>query len=179
MDLVVGRTWSRERAPIRHLDPVLLVATLLLSVIGLFMIYSATHPALAAQRIDPFTDVKKQITALTFGVIMLMLAATLDYRFAKVYAGLIYAATLALLVLVRTPLGTTALGAQRGFTVAGFQFTPSEPTKVALIIMLAAYVSELKTQDLSLRQVYRATFLAAVPMGLVFIQPDIGTTIVL
>ena len=179
MDLVAGRTWSRERAPIRHLDPVLLAATLALSLIGLFMIFSATRPLLDAQNLNPYLDVKKQVTALTFGVIMLLLAATFDYRFAKVYAGLIYAGMVVLLVLVRTPLGTSSLGAQRGFTLGGFQFTPSEPMKVALVIMLAAFLSELKTYDLSLQQVYRATFIAAIPMALVFIQPDIGTTIVL
>jgi rod shape determining protein RodA len=45
--------------------------------------------------------------------------------------------------------------------------------------MLAAYLSEVKSQDLSLEQVLRATVLAAIPMVLVFIQPDVGTTIVL
>ena len=43
MDLVAGRVWADERRPIRHLDPVLLVTTLLLSVVGLFLVYSATN----------------------------------------------------------------------------------------------------------------------------------------
>src|SRR5205085_3421099 len=80
---------------------------------------------------------------------------------------------------VRTPFGTTSAGAQRWFQIAGFQFTPSEYMKLGLIIMLAAYLSEVKSQELSLEEVLRATVLAAVPMLLVFIQPDVGTTIVL
>jgi rod shape determining protein RodA len=179
MDLIAGRTWSIERRPIRHLDPVLIFVTLALSVIGLFLIYSATHASLAAQHLDLSLYVKKQVTALALGIILLLLVVTLDYRFTKVYAGIIYGALVLLLILVRTPFGTTSAGAQRWFQLAGFQFTPSEYMKLGLIIMLAAYLSEVKSQDLSLEQVLRATVLAAIPMVLVFIQPDVGTTIVL
>ena len=179
MDLIAGRTWSIERRPIRHLDPVLIFVALALSVIGLFLIYSATHASLAAQQLDLSLYVKKQVTALALGIILLLLIVTFDYRFAKVYAGIIYGGLVLLLVLVRTPFGTTSAGAQRWFQIAGFQFTPSEYMKLGLIIMLAAYLSEVKSQELSLEHVLRATVLAAVPMVLVFIQPDVGTTIVL
>src|SRR5439155_26094079 len=118
--------------------------------------------------------------ALVVAFVLLVFMASLDYRLVKVYSGLFYAGMLVLLFLVKTPLGTAAKGAQRGFYIAGFQFTPSEWMKVALIAFLATYLSELKRQgDLSLRDVLRATVIAAVPMSLVFIQPDIGTTIVL
>src|SRR5436853_3195438 len=179
MDLIAGRTWSIERRPIRHLDPVLIFVALALSVIGLFLIYSATHASLAAQQLDLSLYVKKQVTALALGIILLLLIVTFDYRFAKVYAGIIYGGLVLLLVLVRTPFGTTSAGAQRWFQIAGFQFTPSEYMKLGLIIMLAAYLSEVKSQELSLEHVLRATVLAAVPMLLVFVQPDVGTTIVL
>ena len=80
MDLIAGRTWSIERRPIRHLDPVLIFVTLALSVIGLFLIYSATHASLAAQHLDLSLYVKKQVTALTLGTILLLLVMTFDYR---------------------------------------------------------------------------------------------------
>jgi rod shape determining protein RodA len=179
MDLIAGRTWTAERRPIRHLDPVLIFVSVVLSVMGMFLIYSATRASLAAQHLDLSLYVKKQITALALGVILLLLVATFDYRFAKVYAGLIYGAMVISLILVRTPFGTTSLGAQRWFEIGGFQFTPSEYMKLGLIVMLAAYLSEIKRRELSLEHVVRATILAAVPMLLVFIQPDIGTTIVL
>src|SRR3954470_435767 len=179
MDLIAGRTGSIERRPIRHLDGVLIFVVLALTVGGLFLIYSATHASLAAQHLDLSLYVKKQITAFALGIILLLLVATFDYRFAKVYAGIIYGALVLLLVLVRTPFGTTTAGAQRWFQLAGFQFTPSEYMKLGLIVMLAAYLSEVKTSELTLEHVLRATVLAAVPMVLVFIQPDVGTTIVL
>jgi rod shape determining protein RodA len=179
MDLVAGRVWSDERRPIRHLDPVLLVTSILLAVVGSFLVYSATNQSLRTLRLDPGQFVKKQITALVLGFVMLVLVAAFDYRFYKVYAGFIYAATVVALVLVQTPLGTSPAGAQRWFTFGGFQLTPSEFAKIALALMLGAVLSELRTIEPTLSDVLRVTMIAAVPTGLVFIQPDIGTTIVL
>jgi rod shape determining protein RodA len=179
MDLVATKAYPSERRPIRHLDPVLLLAVCGLSVVGLFMVYSATHQSLSAVGLDPGTFLKRQVTFVALGTVVVLFAASFDYRFLKVYAGLVYAGSLVLLVLVRTPLGTTVKGSQRWFQLFGFQFAPSELAKLALIIMLATFLSELRTSDLTLEEVFRATAIAAVPGLLVFLQPDLGTSIVL
>jgi len=181
MDLVAGKTFAPERRPIRHVDPVLLLAVGGLVISGLFMVYSATHQSLDAIGADPGTYLKRQATFAALGMVVVMLAASFDYRFLKVYAGIIYGASILLLVLVRTPLGTSVKGSQRWFELFGFQLGPSELAKVALIIMLAAFLSEIRrsSADLSLPDVYRATAIAAVPGVLVFLQPDLGTSIVL
>ena len=179
MDLVATRMYLSERRPLRHLDPVLLVTVLALGIVGLVTIYSATHASLVAQRIDPGFYLKKQLTFVTLGIVVILVAASFDYRFAKVYAGIVYVASLALLVLVRTPLGTTIRGSQRWFQLFGFQLAPSELAKLALVAMLAAFLSQLRSSDLSLQDLYRATAIAAVPGLLVFLQPDLGTSIVL
>jgi rod shape determining protein RodA len=179
MEMLYGREFAAERRPIRHLDPVLLLSVVLLSTIGLFMVYSATHQSLRTLGLDPGTYLKKQATWTFLGVILLLVTASFDYRFLKVYAGFIYAGMLAMLVLVRTPFGTAVKGSQRWFEFLGFQFTPSEWMKIAVIIMLAAFVSELRRSDLSLEETLRVTGLAALPMFLVFVQPDVGTTIVI
>jgi rod shape determining protein RodA len=171
------RSWAE---PLRNLDPILLATVLGLTVVGLFMIYSATHQSLETLHVDTATFVKRQVAALVVALALMVFMASLDYRLVKVYSGLFYAGMLVLLFLVKTPLGSAAKGAQRGFYIAGFQFTPSEWMKVAMIAFLASYLSELKRQGhLTLRDVMRSTLIAAVPMFLVFIQPDIGTTIVL
>jgi rod shape determining protein RodA len=180
MDLVAGRVYTQERRPIRHLDPTLLLTVFALSAIGLLSIYSATHQSLRALDLDVMTFVKKQVAALILGVIAMLLIATFDYRFFKVYAGLIYVASVVTLVLVQVPgIGSSSSGAQRWFAFGGFQLTPSEFAKLALILMLSAMLSELKTPTPELADVIRACLVAAVPMALVFIQPDIGTSIVL
>ncbi|MCI0632896.1 MAG: rod shape-determining protein RodA [Actinobacteria bacterium] len=178
MDLAAaGRMHVGERRPFRGVDPVLVVAVLGLAVIGLFAIYSATHQSLAAVDLDPGRFVKRQVTFLAVGVVVLMVAASFDYRLMKVYAGIAYVSSLALLVLVRTPLGTSVRGSQRWFELFGFQLAPSELAKLALIAMLAAFLSELRS-ELTLHDVFRASALAAIPAVLVFLQPDLGTSIV-
>jgi rod shape determining protein RodA len=180
MDLVAGRTFANERRPIRHIDPVLSLVVVALSVIGLLAIYSSTRASLLSLGADPMIYVKKQIAALVLGILFLLIIATFDYRFFKVYAGFIYAASVLTLVMVRVPgIGSSANGAQRWFQFAGFQFTPSEFAKIALVLMLAAMLSELRTAEPIIPDLIRVCGVAIVPMLLVFIQPDIGTTIVL
>lgn len=177
MDLVAGKAYPLERRPLRHVDPVLIGAVLALAVIGLFAIYSSTHQALEAVGGDPGRFVKRQVTFVALGAIVLLAAASFDYRFLKVYAGLIYASSIVLLLVVRTPLGTTVRGSQRWFELFGFQLAPSEIAKLAVIAMLAAFLSEIRG-ELTLQDVFRATGLAAIPGVLVFFQPDLGTSIV-
>jgi rod shape determining protein RodA len=177
MDLVAGKSYPLERRPMRHVDLVLLVTVAALGVVGLFAIYSTTHQSLSAIDSDPGYYLKRQVAFFALGAIVLFAAASFDYRFLKIYAGLIYASSLVLLVLVRTPLGTSVRGSQRWFELFGFQLAPSEVAKIAVIAMLAAFLAEVRG-DLALRDVFRATGLAVVPGVLVFFQPDLGTSIV-
>jgi rod shape determining protein RodA len=177
MHATAGRLASGERRVIRHADPVLLVAAVLLAIVGLFAIYSATNQSLSAVGLDPGRFVKRQITFLAVAAIVLLLVASVDYRLFKVYAGIAYVSSLVLLVLVRTPLGTTIKGSQRWFELLGFQLAPSELAKLAVIGILAAFMSQIRG-DLTLRDVFRASGLAALPAALVFLQPDLGTSIV-
>jgi rod shape determining protein RodA len=179
MDVAVGRIGRTRERPLRHLDPVLIAVTLALSVVGLFMVYSSSRTSLRLFGLDPALDVKKQLTWLVVSSFVLLVLIAFDYRYTKVYAGFVYVGLLLLLLAVRTPLGTTVKGAQRSFQLAGFAFSPAEMMKVGVIVMLAAFLSERKGGSLSLGDLARATVIAAIPMLLVFIQPDIGTTIVL
>jgi rod shape determining protein RodA len=180
MDLVAGRVYADERRPIRHIDGFLLLVTAILIVLGFFLLYSATNQTLAQDRLDPFLRVNKQMVTAAFGVLIVLVMATFDYRFLKVYAGFIYGGVVVTLLLVRVPfLGSSAAGAQRWFEVAGFQITPSEFAKLGLIVMLAASLSEMKYSLPSVQDMIRLCGVALVPLTLVFIQPDIGTTIVM
>jgi rod shape determining protein RodA len=180
MDLVAGRAYADERRPIRHVDPLLLVVTVTLLLLGFFLLYSATNQTLRQDRLDPFLRVNKQLVTAAIGIVLLLAMASFDYRFLKVYAGFVYAGVILSLLLVRVPfLGSSAAGAQRWFEVAGFQITPSEFAKIGLIVMLAASLSELKRTVPTVQDVIRLCGVALVPLILVFIQPDIGTSIVM
>jgi rod shape determining protein RodA len=181
MDMVAGRVWADERRPIRHVDWVLLLLTVALTVVGLVLLHSisATTPDEAAFWL---VRVIKQGATAGFGLLVVVLIASFDYRFFKVYAGFIYLAALAALVLVKIPgIGATDPSgvAQRWFAIAGLQITPSEITKVCAIVMLAAILSEIRTPEPALADLARVLAVAAVPLVLVFLQPDIGTSIVL
>ena len=181
MDMVAGRVWADERRPIRHVDWVLLLLTVMLTVVGLVLLHSisATTPDEAAFWL---VRVLKQGATAGFGLLVVVLITAFDYRFFKVYAGFIYVAALAALVLVKIPgIGATDPSgvAQRWFAIAGLQITPSEITKLCAIVMLAAILSEIRTPEPTLGDLARVLAVAAVPLVLVFLQPDIGTSIVL
>jgi rod shape determining protein RodA len=167
-----------ESFPLRYLDLPLIGATIGLAVVGLFMIYSTTHRSLAEFGSDPGLYLKKQAFFLVLGVAGMAVAAIVDYRLAQAYAPFAYVTVIVLLVLVRTPLGSSALGAQRWFQVAGFQFSPSLVCRLVLAAMLAAILADIQG-EMTLRDVVRVVTIAAIPMLLVFIQPDIGTTTIL
>ena len=169
---------GRLRGPIRSVDPVLIGTALLLTVFGLMMVYSSTWRTLTLLGNEPFLTMARQMVAMGLGIGLGAAAAAVDYRMAKVYAPLLYAGLLVLLVAVVSPLGSDTAGAQRGFEV-GIQITPSEYMKVGLILMLAAFLSEVKASELRLEHVVRAAGIASLPVALVFLQPDLGTSIVL
>ncbi|MEX2457682.1 MAG: rod shape-determining protein RodA [Actinomycetota bacterium] len=173
-----GLSLGMGRTPIRHLDPALIFTAIGLSIFGLFMVYSASHQSLVAQGEDPGFLVKKQLTYLFAGIILLILTASFDYRLVKVYAVIGYAVMVLALLLVLVPfIGTRISGAQRWISIFGFQFQPTEPAKLAFIAMLAAYLSELKG-GIGLREMMRGASFAMVPMFLAFVQPDVGTSLV-
>jgi rod shape determining protein RodA len=185
MDLVAKRAYTPRERPVRHVDVMLLVITLALVIVGLILLYSATASTLRGIGVEPFARVKKQAVTALLGVILLLIIVTFDYRFFKVYAGFIYAAMVIALIAVQIPgIGARSQGAQRWFQFGpaggtGLQISPSEFTKIAIIFMLAAILSEVRSNMPELRDVARVCIVAAVPTALVFIQPDIGTTIVL
>jgi rod shape determining protein RodA len=180
MDLVAGRAFAQERRPIRHVDWFLLVIALALSVVGLLLLYSATSQTLRQGGFDPFDRVNKQAITMVLGAGAALAIASVDYRFWKIYAGFIYIASVVALILVRVPgLGTTdSTGtAQRWFAVGPLQITPSEFTKLAIIVTLAAVLANIRTPEPTLRDLFKVLILAAVPLVLVFLGPDIGTSI--
>jgi rod shape determining protein RodA len=172
------QTATREVSPFRHFDVTLALAAFSLAAIGLLMVYSSTHQTLSHFGQDPGFYVKKQAIFLVIAAAGMFGTSLLDYRLVKMVAPLLYAGGLLLLVLVWTPLGHSALGAQRWFQMGGFQLSPSLVARVVLAVALAAYLAGARG-DLTLRHVVTATFLAAMFMFWVFVQPDIGTSMIL
>jgi rod shape determining protein RodA len=168
-----------RRAPVRHVDPVLIVVALLLATFGALMVYSATLHDQVAAGLDPDYYLKRQIGYAVAGVIIMFLVNLFDYRHLKGFAPVIYGITLLALVVVLTPLGTVQKGASRWIDLGPIQLQPSEIAKIAVILTAAAYLSLRKGEPLRLRDVVVTGLIVLAPAGLVYLEPDLGTMLVL
>ncbi len=172
----VQSRWMEAYAPVRHLDPVLVLTALLLTGIGLMAIYSAKLHALTAQGLPTTGYVSRQLLALALGVVAMVIASVLDYRHLRSYAPVLVGAAVILLVVVLSPLGAEVNGSQRWIVLGGFQLQPSELAKLSVLIGVAALLHEGKG-DPRIGAIALALVATVVPAGLVFLQPDLGTAI--
>lgn len=179
MSLLIRPTPSVESlrrdpgAPHRHLDWSLIGLSLVLACIGLATIFSATK----GSDPEPYTgNVARQLLALLLGLGLMAGFAFVDYRKLREWTALLYVGALVLLAAVLV-LGQNVKGAQARFSLGPLQLQPSEPAKLALIIALSAFLATHRSQ-LGLQRLARALAIAALPMALILLQPDLGTMLV-
>ncbi len=175
--IVSDRRARFQESPLRHLDPLLVGAPLVLAGLGLLMIYSSTHRRLEAAGLDPFDFVKRQGLAIVAGLAAMLLIAAIDYRRLRELALLGYGATIVMLVAV-LKFGANVKGAQARFDIGPFQLQPAEFAKIFLLLVLAAYCA-MHSEEFHGGRLVVALGIAALPMGLIMLQPDLGTDLVL
>ena len=163
--------------PLRHVDWGLLALPVVISALGLLMVYSSTRTRLAGQGISELYYVQRQGIAVVIGMAGMVMVMLVDYRRLRDMFPLLYVAVLPLLIAVLA-LGATRKGTQAWFQVGPLQFQPSEPAKVALVVALAGYCHAHRG-DLDAWRLAVAVGLAGLPIVLVLQQPDLGTAIVL
>ncbi len=174
----LGSLHEDPASPRKHIDVGLLVVTGLISIIGLALIYSARHRRLTDAGLDPFYYVKRQGFALIVGSIALVIVASIDYRKLREWAPYLFVASSGVLLLVVSPLGSRSNGSQAWFQVGSFQMQPSEFAKITLIVALAAFAASGNGR-LDRRRLGIALGIALVPAGLIMLQPDLGSALVL
>ena len=164
----VGISGSSRRTPAaawRHVDVGLAVATVGVACFGLLMIYSATRDKLVAQGLDPGYYVKRQAAFVVVGIVVMVVAASIDYRRLRDFAPIFYGGSVLALLLIMTPLGKRSKGAQAWFQIGAYQLEPSEFAKIALIVGLAGICANYKGR-LGGRELAIILGLAAVPFAL-------------
>ena len=174
----LGSLHEDPAAPRRHIDISLLIITAMIAAVGLLLIYSARHRRLLDAGLDPFYFVKRQGFALIVGTVALVIVASIDYRKYREWALYLFAATTGVLLLVVSPLGSRSNGTQAWFQLGSFQLQPSEFAKITLIIALAAFAAGAGGH-LDRRKLGVALGIALVPTGLILMQPDLGSALVL
>lgn len=152
-------------------DPVLIGSALALAGFGVVLVGAATR------RLGVGFAVRQLIWSVA-GVGVLAGAATVDLDRIRRAAGLAYLAGVAGLVLVLSPLGATVNGAQGWFRFGPLALQPAEVMKPALVVALAAHGARAGG-PLDGRRLLGGLLLIALPVGLVLLQPDLGTAMVL
>jgi rod shape determining protein RodA len=154
----------------RDFDWWLLCLVLALGVISVLEIYSTTvHTRFASFE-------SKQIFFIAAGVVCMFILAKIDYHRLIDLSPWLYGIFLVSLVAVRI-VGHKALGARRWIALGPIQFQPSEWVKLVLILAMARYIANIGGRNLTWREIFRAFGMVGVPMILVLIQPDLGTTL--
>jgi rod shape determining protein RodA len=174
----LARTHVAARRSVPPIDYILVIATLLVSAVGVVMVYTATRGPLLAAGEDPKTFLKKQGLFVVLGVITMVVVALIDYRRLEPLATLLYWLTVLALLGVFV-VGSSAQGAARWFSLGPLQLQPSEFAVLALILAIATYCARRDEEGLAWRDVFRLLVMAAIPIGLVLLQPDLGTAIIM
>ncbi len=174
-DLEAGVAW-------RHVDLLLVLAVACVSAIGALMVYAATRHRLSTSVADrAFLD--RQLVFIVIGGGLLAFTTLFDYRRLVALWPVAYGLSVFSLLAVMSPLGAARKGAQRGFALpGGFQLQPSEFAKLAVILAVTGLCAHERSRgspvQLAPRRLLQLLALVAVPLLLVLVQPDLGTSLV-
>lgn len=155
----------------RDLDLPLLVIVLLICGVGILQIYSATldtgfHPAWW-----------KQIVYIAGGLLLMWLIIGVDYHSLLHHVPLLYIASVAML-LVTAAVGAQIFGSKRWIPIGfGVHLQVSEFVKLVIVLLAARYLTDLKTEELEIWEMAKLAGLVGLPVALVLMQPDLGTSL--
>ncbi|HFD87905.1 MAG TPA: rod shape-determining protein RodA, partial [Gammaproteobacteria bacterium] len=152
-----------------NLDPILLTAILCLSVAGFMVLYSAS-----GGNMDVLT---RQGIRLGMALLIMLLIAMAPPPVFYQWSPIIYVGVALMLLLVLLT-GSTGKGAQRWLDLGFIRFQPAELMKIAMPMMISFYFSERRLPP-SLRDLFIACLLVLVPAFVIFLQPDLGTALLI
>lgn len=164
-----------ERRLLKNLDWMLIGLLIVLCLLGLLSVASATQ-----FRLDDRTTWEyavRQATWLVIALIMMVLSLTVDYRVFSRWTRSLYLFNVGLLIAVRL-FGREALGAQRWLSLGPIDLQPSELAKLLLILTLAAHLSRKDGKVTEWRDLVLPVLHVAPLIVLVLTQPDLGTSLV-
>lgn len=176
------RRITRPRPPrTRATDRALVMAAVSLSLLGAVLIWSATAAGLAAAGQSTLAYGLRHLVNLGIGLGLCWLVSRLGHRELRRYTPALYAASIVGLLAVLSPLGSTINGAHAWIRLpGGFTIQPSELAKVSIIVGVCLVLADRSPRDEpDVRAVARALGLVAAPVGLILLQPDLGTVLVI
>jgi rod shape determining protein RodA len=157
----------------RNYDLVLLGATLLVLILGVAMIYSASHAIPAIK-----DSALRQAIFAVVGLVVGLIVAAVDYRLLDAFSVPLYI-LIVLLLLAVFVIGQITFNAQRSIDLGVIDLQPSELSKPLIIIVLATFLSKREEQPNQLATLLLSALLVAVPVVLIYKEPDLSTSLVL
>ncbi|MBI3742261.1 MAG: FtsW/RodA/SpoVE family cell cycle protein, partial [Chloroflexi bacterium] len=166
-----------DRQQFEHFDFLLFGATVLLALIGIAMIYSATA-CLTDEPLDFSSPTIRQLLYLGAGIVAVLVLALIDFRVYNSLRWIIWLFVIATLATVLV-IGQITRGAQRWIDFGFFLFQPSEVSKLLVVIVVAKYMADHADKMSRWRYLAISLFFVAIPLVMIYAQPDLGTTLVL
>lgn len=174
---------SERRRFLTESDPIINIAVLALSIIGVILVYAATRDWFAANNQDPEYYLKRQLINVVIGIALAYGATLVDYRVLRAYTPILWGIGVLGLTAVLIPgLGSVVNGARSWISLpGGFQIQPAELAKLTIIVGMALILAEREAGEKgpSDRQVLYSLVVAAVPILLIVLQPDLGTVLII
>ena len=178
------RLYRRSRQSLLHgFDPVLTAVVGLLLFLGTLLVWAATRDWYTRNGLDGQYYLKRHIINILIGLVLAYGVTVIDYRLLRAYTPFLWGAGVLGLVIVLIPgLGAEINGAKAWIALpGGFQIQPAELAKIAIIIGMSMILSE-RTHDSdgpTSRDVLQSLAVAAIPVLLIILQPDMGTVLII
>ncbi|MFD5147325.1 rod shape-determining protein RodA [Streptomyces sp. NPDC058401] len=169
---------------VRRLDWPILLSALALSLIGALLVWSATRNRTSLNNGDPYYFLFRHAMNTGIGLVLMIGTIWLGHRTLRGAVPILYGLSVVLILAVLTPLGATINGAHAWIVVGGgFSLQPSEFVKITIILVMAMLLAaRVDAGDLAHpdhRTVVKALCLAAFPMGIIMLMPDLGSVMVM
>lgn len=165
----------------KHMDYLLFISVILISIFGIIMIYSASSIWSEFKYQDAFKYVKQQGLFFGVGILAMLFASKIDLNFLKKKANLILGICFILLILVLIPgIGTVRNGSRSWFGIGGLGVQPSEFAKLGLIIFTSKYLARNQKNMGDIKKGALPIFLIiGIFFVLIMLEPDFGTAMVM
>ena len=186
MSTLLNRSpYRRARRPsaFAGFDPILTGAVSILLFIGTLLVYAATRDWYAANGLDPQYYLKRHVINIAIGLMLAWGTTVIDYRLLRAYTPVLWGLGILGLAFVLIPgLGSEVNGAQAWIPLpGGFQIQPAELAKISIIVGLSMLLSERShdSDQPTTKDILRALAVAALPILLILLQPDMGTVFII
>ena len=177
-----GRT-DAIRENVSRYDRTLTFAVLALSLIGTLLVWAATRDWFKSQGLDPQYYLKRHIINIAIAMALAYGTTLIDYRMLRAYTPIVWGLGVIGLAAVLIPgIGSTINGARAWISLpGGFQIQPAELAKISIIVGISMILAEKldKNNDPTDLDVLKALGIAALPIILILLQPDLGTVLII